>query len=712
MAGGVGFIRVKLLQVEKGSSMESNTEMFDPYVAVNVKESVETPGRGLQFVQKKRTIYPEWNTCFDAHLYDGRVVNLVVMEKPNRFLAEITISAKALAGKCTDGNIATVWLELKPSGRLQIQVRFFSEQEEQVPFIETEQKQGTGGITRRRGAIKQAKVHEVKGHQFIAKFFRQFTYCSFCNEFIWGLNKQGYQCKVCNCAVHKKCHSSILGNCPGSAKDSRETKMMSERFNINVPHRFKVNNYMSPTFCEHCGTLLYGLFRQGLKCEVCGVNCHKKCEKLMPNLCGINQKLLAEKLNEVRKMPSQKKGKTGMTSNNTSTTSVSSRNGKAVKGNVKLNSDGKDEESSDDDYLGYEQVWDKEGPPIHPPGRGLPPGPPRKKFTPADFTFLKVLGKGSFGKVMLAEHKGQQTYYAVKVLKKDVVLEDDDVECTMIEQRVLALGCSHPYLTHLHSTFHTQGHLFFVMEYLNGGDLMFHIQLSGKFDFPRAQFYASEIVLGLEFLHSKGIIYRDLKLDNVLLDKEGHIKIADFGMCKENIFSENKATTFCGTPDYIAYEILKGQKYNCSVDWWSFGVLLYEMLIGQSPFHGDDEEDLFHSIMNDMPHYPRWLAKEASSLLSLLFVRNPKERMGMPDCLAGPIRMQPFFRNIDWEKLERRMVDPPFKPTIKSAHDISNFDTDFTMEKPVITPPDKDYIKTINQKVFKGFSYTSAMADA
>ena len=294
--------------------MESNAEMFDPYVAVNVKESVETPGRGLQFVQKKRTIYPEWNTCFDAHLYDGRVVNLVVMEKPNRFLAEITIPAKALAGKCTDGNIATVWLELKPSGRLQIQVRFFSEQEEQVPFIETEQKQGTGGITRRRGAIKQAKVHEVKGHQFIAKFFRQFTYCSFCNEFIWGLNKQGYQCKVCNCAVHKKCHSSILGNCPGSAKDSRETKMMSERFNINVPHRFKVNNYMSPTFCEHCGTLLYGLFRQGLKCEVCGVNCHKKCEKLMPNLCGINQKLLAEKLNEVRKIPSQKKGKTGMTS--------------------------------------------------------------------------------------------------------------------------------------------------------------------------------------------------------------------------------------------------------------------------------------------------------------------------------------------------------------------------------------------------------------
>ncbi|XP_060072755.1 protein kinase C delta type-like isoform X1 [Ylistrum balloti] len=697
----VGFIRVKLMEVEKGARMESNAgDLFDPYVAINVKESVNTPGRGPQLVQKKRTIYPEWNTCFDAHLYEGRVINMIVMERPNRLLAEVTVPSQTLAEKCNDGNIATVWLELKPSGRLQIQVRYFSENEEQVPSLAEPDKVNTGGaITRRRGAIKQQKVHEVKGHQFIAKFFRQPTYCSFCNEFLWGLNKQGYQCKMCNCAVHKKCHDKILGQCPGSAKDSRETKMMSERFNINVPHKFKVNNYMSPTFCDHCGTLLYGLFRQGLKCQVCGVNCHKKCEKFMPNLCGVNQKLLAEALGEVRKTPGAVK-----LPNSNSTTNVP----KSAKGTNRDKHKLIPEDSSDEDSPSYEKIWDKSGgPPLDPPPRA---GVPKKKFSPGEFTFLKVLGKGSFGKVMLAELKGQKKYFAIKVLKKDVVLEDDDVECTLIEKRVLALGCNHPYLTHLHSTFQTTSHLFFVMEYLNGGDLMFHIQVSGKFDIPRAQFYAAEIVSGLQYLHSQGIVYRDLKLDNVMLDRDGHIKIADFGMCKEAIFNDNKATTFCGTPDYIAPEILKGWRYNSSVDWWSFGVLLYEMMIGQSPFHGDDEDDLFHSILHDTPHYPRWLPKEAAQILSLLFIRQPNERMGMPGCTSGPIKSQPFFRNIDWERMEGRQVEPPFKPKIKSDGDFSNFDSDFTAEKPNLTPPDKDLLKTMDQRVFAGFSFTSAKA--
>ncbi|KAK3581241.1 hypothetical protein CHS0354_032961 [Potamilus streckersoni] len=691
---GVGFVRVKLLQVERGETMDSVEETFDPYIAVNVKESINTPGRGTQLIQKKKTIYPEWNTCFDAHLYEGRVIQMVCMERPNRFLGDVSIKARLLAEKCTDSNIATIWLDFKPSGRLQIQIRYFSENEEQAPLQDDSEKFMTGGITRRRGAIKQQKVHQVQGHQFIAKFFRQPTYCSFCNEFLWGLNKQGYQCTSCNCTVHKKCHDKILGKCPGSAKDSRETKMMSERFNINVPHTFKVNNYMSPTFCNHCGTLLYGLFRQGLKCQVCGINCHKKCQKFMPNLCGINQKLLAEALHQV------KKG--GVLGQGSERLSVSPQ--KSAQSNDKDDN----KKDSDSESESYEQIWERENAPLQPPSR--PPPAPRRKFKPEDFQMLKVLGKGSFGKVMLAELKGRNRFYAVKVLKKDVVLEDDDVECTMVEMRVLALGCSHPFLTHLHSTFQTESHLYFVMEYLNGGDLMFHIQASGKFEVPRAQFYASEIVCGLQFLHSKGIIYRDLKLDNILLDRDGHVKIADFGMCREKVFAENKATTFCGTPDYIAPEILKGHKYNSSVDWWSFGVLLYEMLIGQSPFHGDDEDDLFHSILNDTPHYPRWLPKEAGSILSLLLERNPVERMGMPGSPAGPVRSHPFFRNMDWEKLEKRQIDPPFKPKIKSDSDISNFDSDFTMEKVQLTPPDMDLLKTMNQGVFRGFSFTSTEA--
>lgn len=698
---GNGFIRVKLLQVEKGSgSGDDDREFFDPFVAVNVKEAITSPGcTNTTYVQKKKTIYPEWNTCFDAHLYEGRLLEFNILERgghtPTHMIAESRITAQILADKCagTQEGIASCWLDLKPTGRLLVQVRHFSEKEEQqVPEIDSE-KQQTGGITRRRGAIKQAKIHEVKGHKFLAKFFPQPVFCSLCGEFLWGLNKQGYQCKDCNCTVHKKCHELMLTKCPGNAKESRETKMLTERFNINVPHRFKVHNYMSPTFCDHCGSLLVGLFRQGLKCETCGTNCHKKCQKLIGNLCGVNQKLLAEALKNIKPSGSTKGTEKGG--------STPTKEGNSQKSTG----------SSDDDSYAYESIWEPVQPPRPedggPPGRPPPPAPRFKRFTPTDFVFLKVLGKGSFGKVMLAELKGTKQFYAIKALKKDVVLMDDDVECTMIERRVLALGSQHHYLTHLHSTFQSKSHLFFVMEFLNGGDLMFHIQAAGRFDQDRSRFYSAEIMCGLQFMHTHGIVYRDLKLDNVLLDKDGHIKIADFGMCKEKIVGDNKASTFCGTPDYIAPEILKGHRYNSSVDWWSFGVLLYEMLIGQSPFHGDDEDDLFHSICHDTPHYPRWISKEAASVLSLLFERNPVERLGMPGCPKGNLRDQPFYKSIDWNKVESRQMEPPFKPKIKSASDVGYFDTDFTMERANFTPPDKDLLRTMNQEVFRGFSFTN-----
>uniref|UniRef100_A0A8D3DB93 Protein kinase C n=1 Tax=Scophthalmus maximus TaxID=52904 RepID=A0A8D3DB93_SCOMX len=638
-----------------------------PFCAIKMKEALTTE-RGKTLVQRKPTMYPAWKASFDAHIYEGRVLEVLLMKTAEETLAEVSVGVAVLAERCKKANgRAEFWVfHYRLSPLLTVQhLRLFVCNSlcltEEAPTL-----------NRRRGAIKQAKIHFIKNHEFIATFFRQPTFCSVCREFVWGLNKQGYKCRQCNAAIHKKCIDKIIGRCTGTAANSRDTVFQKERFKIDMPHRFKINNYMSPTFCDHCGSLLWGLVKQGLKCEDCAMNVHHKCQDKVANLCGINQKMLAEALTQVSQVSSWK------TAFSYHVSSINKLAGLDI-----------------NDPSHYGRLWE-----------GSSPQPQSRithltRINVDDFVFHKVLGKGSFGKVLLAELKGRGEYFAVKALKKDVVLMDDDVECTMVEKRVLALNWENPFLTHLFSTFQTKEHLFFVMEYLNGGDLMFHIQEKGRFELYRASFYSAEIICGLQFLHSKGVIYRDLKLDNVMLDHEGHIKIADFGMCKENVFGENRATTFCGTPDYIAPEILLGQKYSFSVDWWSFGVLLYEMLIGQSPFHGDDEDELFESIRMDTPHYPRWINKEAKDLLERLFERDPSRRLG----IVGNVRLHPFFKAFNWQALENREVEPPFKPKVKAPNDCSNFDREFLSENPRLSHSDKNFIDSMDQSAFAGFSF-------
>ncbi|XP_058148603.1 protein kinase C delta type isoform X3 [Dasypus novemcinctus] len=653
------FLRIAFNSYELGS-LQAEDEESQPFCAVKMKEALSTE-RGKTLVQKKPTMYPEWKSTFDAHIYEGRVIQIVLMRAAEEPVSEVTVGVSVLAERCKKNNgKAEFWLDLQPEAKVLMSVQYFLEDIDCKQSLRGDDEAMFPTINR-RGAIKQAKIHYIKNHEFIATFFGQPTFCSVCKEFVWGLNKQGYKCRQCNAAIHKKCIDKIIGRCTGTAADSRDTMFQKERFKIDMPHRFKVYNYMSPTFCDHCGSLLWGLVKQGLKCEDCGMNVHHKCQKKVANLCGINQKLLAEALTQVSQRSSR-----------------SSDLGTSEPVGIYQTFEKKPDTGT------YGKIWE---------GSSV--------CRIQNFTFHKVLGKGSFGKVLLAELKGKGQFFAIKALKKDVVLIDDDVECTMVEKRVLALAWDNPFLTHLYCTFQTKDHLFFVMEFLNGGDLMYHIQDKGRFELYRATFYASEIICGLQFLHSKGIIYRDLKLDNVMLDQQGHIKIADFGMCKENIFGENKASTFCGTPDYIAPEILKGLKYTFSVDWWSFGVLLYEMLIGQSPFHGDDEDELFESIRVDTPHYPRWITKESKDILEKLFQREPTRRLGM----TGNIRAHPFFKTINWTLLEKRQVEPPFKPKVKSPGDYANFDQEFLNEKPRLSYSDKTLIDSMDQTAFAGFSF-------
>ncbi|XP_075677336.1 uncharacterized protein LOC113795898 isoform X2 [Dermatophagoides pteronyssinus] len=297
-----------------------------------------------------------------------------------------------------------------------------------------------------------------------------------------------------------------------------------------------------------------------------------------------------------------------------------------------------------------------------------------------DFRFLTVLGRGSF---------------------------DDDVESIMIERKVLALGTSHPFICKLFCTFQTESHLFFAMELCSGGDLMFHVQKEGKFSENKAKFYASEMICALWFLHKRSIIYRDLKLDNVMIANDGHIRLVDFGMCVGKMYREEfLPSNFCGTPEYMAPEIIKGIKYNHSVDYWALGVVIYEMLVGTSPFNGTDEDELLWNVCNTEVHYPKFLSEQVKNLIVLLLKKNPQERLGLPNSPAGEIVQQQWFHGIQWDSVEKCQLKPPFIPKLAHDADVSYFDQYFTKEIPCITPCEK-LINDNDQLLFQGFNYTN-----
>uniref|UniRef100_A0A8C7MU53 protein kinase C n=1 Tax=Oncorhynchus kisutch TaxID=8019 RepID=A0A8C7MU53_ONCKI len=329
------------------------------------------------------------------------------------------------------------------------------------------------------------------------------------------------------------------------------------------------------------------------------------------------------------------------------------------------------------------------------------------QFSLIDFKCVAVLGRGHFGKVLLADYESTGEMFAIKALKKGDIVSRDEVDSLMCEKRIFETvnNVRHPFLVNLFACFQTKEHVCFVMEYAAGGDLMMHIH-TDVFQEPRAVFYAACVVLGLQYLHDHKIVYRDLKLDNLLLDTEGYVKIADFGLCKEGMGYQDRTSTFCGTPEFLAPEVLTETSYTRAVDWWGLGVLIFEMLVGESPFPGDDEEEVFDSIVNDEVRYPRFLSTEAISIMRRLLRRNPERRLGAGEKDAEEVKKHPFFRSVDWDGLLAKKVRPEFIPTIKGREDVSNFDDEFTSEVPILTPPREPRVLTAeDQEMFSDFDY-------
>lgn len=333
----------------------------------------------------------------------------------------------------------------------------------------------------------------------------------------------------------------------------------------------------------------------------------------------------------------------------------------------------------------------------------------KRKITLDNFEFLKVLGKGTFGKVILCREKSSNHFYAIKILRKDVIIKRDEVAHTLTENRVLQ-RVDHPFLTYLKYSFQTNDRLCFVMEYVNGGELFFHLNAERIFPEERAKFYGAEICCALGYLHERNVIYRDLKLENLLLDADGHIKIADFGLCKEDISFGSTTRTFCGTPEYLAPEVLEENDYGRGVDWWGYGVCLYEMMVGRLPFYDRDHDKLFQLIVCEDVRFPRTITQEARDMLRGLLHKDPNRRLGGGPRDVKEVQEHPFYITINWKLLEEKKLTPPFKPQVTSETDTRYFDSEFTGESVQLTPPDQglDHLNVIQEESeinFGQFSY-------
>ncbi|KAI6221022.1 Protein kinase C [Aphelenchoides fujianensis] len=384
-------------------------QVVDAYVNVDLDEFHvgQTP-------TKPKTNTPVWNEDYQTDVHNGKVLGFTIFHDcaipPDDFVANCRIPLEELKVNAPND----FWVDLEPHGRLHVNIELKGSTMEECPQNAGksprvfQERSGAFNDRQRRGAMRR-KIHEVTGHKFMALFLRQPTFCAHCKEFIWGIGKQGYQCQICTVVVHKRCHLDVVWKCPGSKTDAVDelqteaTEQGMGRFNINMPHRFTVHSYKRPSFCDHCGSMMWGIISQGLQCSQCKLNVHKRCQKNVANNCGINAKLMASELAQL-----------GLTGDKMSL---------------------------------------------------------RMKKKPLSVSISEASDPAA------------------------------DVQSMPSSSQLTAIDESNPFLTALYCSFQTPDRLFFVMEYVNGGDLMFQIQRARKFEEPRARFYAAEVTCALQFLH-------------------------------------------------------------------------------------------------------------------------------------------------------------------------------------------------------------------
>ena len=327
------------------------------------------------------------------------------------------------------------------------------------------------------------------------------------------------------------------------------------------------------------------------------------------------------------------------------------------------------------------------------------------KLTYNDFQPLKLLGTGSFGRVLLVRFLTNNQLYAMKILSKNQIKLKHQEEHTRTE-RNLMVQINSPFIVNIKFAFQDESKLYIVSDFMQGGDMFYHLHSQKKFDESRARFYAIELILGIEFLHKNNMIYRDLKPENILMDSTGHLKISDFGLSKILDNPDDKAYTLCGTPQYLAPEILKNKGYDKSVDWWSLGCFLYEMLTGFLPFYIPKGNKINPRVFEEPLRFPPDVNPVAINLINQLLNVNPKKRLGSGVEDAQKIKEHEFFKGIEWERYWNKEFDAPFLPELSDEMDLRYFDKMFT-DEPIDSNRPTVYSRPRDHSIYKGFTYVT-----
>jgi serine/threonine protein kinase len=323
-----------------------------------------------------------------------------------------------------------------------------------------------------------------------------------------------------------------------------------------------------------------------------------------------------------------------------------------------------------------------------------------QKVSLSQFTVNKVIGRGGYGKVCLVTYQPTGEVYAMKSLSKAKLAEHNLVDRTLAERDVL-INVNHPFLVSAKFSFTTESKVVMVMDYVPGGEIFQRLRVERRFAEDRVKLYTAELILAIEYLHALGVVHRDLKPENILIDREGHLKITDYGLVKLHMTNDSKTRTFCGTPDYMAPEIIVNEGYGLMVDWWSIGILTFEMLYGGPPFQDQNTAKLYQLILNSEIRFPT-LYPVANQFIAALCKKKPEERLGFRS--IDDIKSHAWFAGTDWTAIKELRVPTPWKPPIRDNLDVGQFDSEFTQEPNVLTFEDgRDVATEINDSL-RGFS--------